>query len=90
MGQSPEHPGSEFGSEADSRADQPPGLPRWVKVSGLVLAVLLALLLAAHLLSGGGHGPGSHMSIGADTVPSARASEAAPPNPVTTQEGALG
>ncbi|MBT2534336.1 hypothetical protein J7E83_19835 [Arthrobacter sp. ISL-48] len=34
-------------------------MPRWVKVSGIVL-LLLAVLLVAMLLSG--HGPGRHMT----------------------------
>lgn len=41
--------------------DQPPGLPRWVKISGIVVVVLLVVLVVA-MLSGGNHGPGRHMS----------------------------
>ncbi|MBY3184232.1 hypothetical protein RWK44_21170 [Rhizobium sp. 25PS6] len=49
--------------------DEPayPGMPRWVKISGVVLAV--AILLAAVLMIsgiGGQHGPGRHLPL-ADT-----------------------
>jgi hypothetical protein len=49
------------------------GIPRWLKVSGIVL-LLLALLVAVVLLVGGGeHGPrlhsGSGGSVGATAVP---------------------
>ena len=41
-------------------AGQPPGLPRWVLVAGIVLAVLVLVAVAVMLLSGGQHGPGRH------------------------------
>ena len=41
----------------------PPGVPRWVKVIGLV-ALAVALLLVVALLAGGGHGPQQHASAG--------------------------
>lgn len=37
-----------------------PGIPRWVKVSGLVVAVLVLLLVVVMLLVGGEHGPSRH------------------------------
>jgi hypothetical protein len=37
-----------------------PGAPRWVKVSAIVVAVLIALVVIA-LVAGGGHGPGRHL-----------------------------
>lgn len=49
--------------------DRPPdgpdaaGVPRWVKVFGLVLAVLVVLAALAMLLGGGAHGPGRHLSL---------------------------
>ncbi|MFP8958981.1 hypothetical protein ACLIYP_00110 [Streptomyces nanhaiensis] len=47
-------------------ADAPgPGIPRWVKVSGIVAAVLVALVVLVMLLSGGEHGPGRHLPSGA-------------------------
>lgn len=44
------------------RADPPanPGVPRWVKIAG-VIAVVAALLVVVMLLAGGDHGPGRHM-----------------------------
>ena len=54
-------------------ADLPPypGTPRWVKVSGIVVGVLV-LLVVILLVAGGGpgrHGPGRHIP-GNDTPPS--------------------
>lgn len=40
----------------------PPGVPRWVKVFGLVLAVLVLLTVVVMLASDGRHGPGRHLS----------------------------
>lgn len=48
-------------------ADLPPypGLPRWMKISGII-AIVLALLVAVIVFTGigGPHGPGRHMSSG--------------------------
>jgi hypothetical protein len=41
-----------------------PGMPRWVKVAGIILAVLVLLLIVVLLISGGGHGPRRHVSGG--------------------------
>jgi hypothetical protein len=40
--------------------DQPPDVPRWLKVSGLVLGLVVLLVVVAMLLLGGDHGPGRH------------------------------
>jgi hypothetical protein len=45
-----------------TNGEGPPGMPRWVKVSALVVVVLLMLLVTVHLLTGGG--PGHHMPVG--------------------------
>ena len=40
-----------------------PGAPRWVKVMGLLVLLLVAVLVVARLTDGGhggGHGPGRH------------------------------
>jgi hypothetical protein len=52
---------------ADLAADRgsPPGMPRWVKVSGIIVAVLVLLLVIVLLLAGGDHGPRRHLSGGA-------------------------
>jgi hypothetical protein len=39
-------------------------MPRWVKVSGLVVLVVGAVLVVLMLLSGGEHGPGLHTDAG--------------------------
>ena len=39
------------------------GMPRWVKAF-LIVALVVVLLLVILLFTGGGHGPGRHMSTG--------------------------
>jgi hypothetical protein len=39
-----------------------PGLPRWVKMSAVILAVAVLLAIAATLIAGVDHGPGRHGS----------------------------
>jgi hypothetical protein len=57
--------------EETSMADPSPdtaddeGMPRWVKVSGIVAAIVV-VLLAIMLLSG--HGPGQHFSHASDDM----------------------
>jgi hypothetical protein len=43
------------------------GMPRWVKVSLAVAAVLLVLAVALMLFGGGEHGPGRHLGGAAPT-----------------------
>jgi hypothetical protein len=54
------------GEDADLAPDRgsPPPMPRWVKVSGIIVAVLVLLLVVVLLVSGG-HGPRRHASGGA-------------------------
>ena len=40
------------------------GAPRWVKVSGIIAAVLVLLIVIVMLASGGRHGPGRHLRSG--------------------------
>jgi len=48
-----------------SRNEARPGVPRWVKVVGLVVALVVTLVLLAQLTGVGGvHGPGRHLSSG--------------------------
>ena len=63
----PEPHADRVGDEPTSYPGPPPGAPRWVKVAGLVAAVIV-LLAVALLLSGrfGEHGPGRHGSHGGD------------------------
>jgi hypothetical protein len=45
--------------------DQPPGTPRWVKVFGIVVLVLILLITIAFITGlGGEHGPGRHLPSG--------------------------
>ena len=47
----------------------PPGTPRWVKVFGIITAVLILLFVGLQFI-GGGHGPGRHLpSASGDTPP---------------------
>ena len=63
------------GEDARLAADrQPaPGMPRWVKVTAVIVAVLALLLVIVMLISGGNHGPQRHQSDGA-AGPAARSS----------------
>ncbi|GAA0813643.1 hypothetical protein [Spirilliplanes yamanashiensis] len=43
----------------------PPGVPRWVKVVGLVVAAAVLVLVVAQLTGlAGDHGPGRHLAGG--------------------------
>ncbi len=37
------------------------GIPRWVTVAGIILAVVGLLVVVVLLVSGGEHGPGRHL-----------------------------
>lgn len=41
--------------------ESPPGVPRWVKVFGVVAVIVVLLAIAAMIWVGGEHGPGRHM-----------------------------
>jgi hypothetical protein len=45
------------------RGESPPGAPRWVKVTALVV-LALALLVVVALVVAGKHGPARHWSLG--------------------------
>ena len=56
-------------STSDPDRPAPPGMPRWVKVSGAVVLTLILLFVILRLTGlGGDHGPGRHMSQGAEPV----------------------
>jgi len=53
-------------------ADPPPypGIPRWVKVSGIIVIVLVLLIVIIMFTGvGGKHGPGRHMGVGGEHGP---------------------
>ncbi len=54
-----EKPGMVEGSKHPDR-DTFSGPPRWVKISALAAGVLLLVIAAVMILSGGEHGPGRH------------------------------
>jgi hypothetical protein len=63
--------------------ESPPGMPRWVKVAGIIVAVV-ALLVVVMLLvggggGGGGHGPQRHGGAGGQTAPSSVTAVHLPP-----------
>lgn len=53
----------------DRGAEPNEGMPRWVKVTGIVAAVMVVLLVAVLLLGGGEHGTGRHFGGLPATVP---------------------
>ena len=64
-----EHDRPDHGSSEEAHvADPPPypnsreeaGMPRWVKVLGIVVAVVVLLVVAMMFIGGGEHGPGRH------------------------------
>jgi hypothetical protein len=64
-------------------ADRPPypGTPRWVKVFGIILIVVV-LLVVARIFIGGEHGPGRHAPSGdasGQVLPSSVMEDHAPP-----------
>jgi len=48
--------------QADRNSGPAPGLPRWLKVSGIVVAAVVAVALIVSLATGTEHGPGLHES----------------------------
>lgn len=59
---------------------QPPATPRWVKITGVVIAVFVLAVLAKVLFGGGvgGHGPGRHGGLGSLTRPASSSAALAP------------
>ncbi|MHC2355831.1 hypothetical protein [Sinorhizobium meliloti] len=53
-----------------AKANDYPGMPRWVKISGLIVAVLISLAAMIVVFDiGGPHGPGRHMSPNSEMPP---------------------
>lgn len=59
---SPEH--TPEGSSATLGPGSPPPRPTWLKVFGIVLALIVVIVIVKALAGGGGHGPGRHMPGG--------------------------
>jgi uncharacterized cupredoxin-like copper-binding protein len=51
-------------SSPDPTMAQRPGIPRWVKVIGIVLLAVVVLALVVMFVGGGQHGPGMHAGSG--------------------------
>jgi hypothetical protein len=49
---------------SDVLGGRPPGVPRWLKVSAVVMAAVIVLVLIGMVLVGGDHGPGRHLGAG--------------------------
>ena len=54
----------EFSAAAET--PQHPPRPRWVKIAGVVAAVVVLVVIAVALFGGGEHGPGRHLPGGDD------------------------
>jgi hypothetical protein len=63
--------------------ESPPGMARWVKVAGIVLAVVALLVVVMLLVGGGGgdggHGPQRHGGAGGQAPPSSVTAVHVPP-----------
>ncbi len=59
---------------------QPPATPRWVKITGVVIAAFVLAVFATVLSGGGvgGHGPGMHGGLGSLTPPASSSEALAP------------
>lgn len=58
--------GTDDGTGARPDREATTGAPRWVKVSGIIVIVLVLLFVILQLTGiGGSHGPGQHASSGA-------------------------
>ena len=68
---SPPDSGNDSGRLYDR--DEATGIPRWVKVSGIVVLLLALLTVVVMLVGGGGHGPSRHSSGAGDPTPPAGA-----------------
>lgn len=55
----PSEPGRSGTGEADVPVE-PPGRPRWAKVSLLIAGAIIVLFVVLQLVGGGDHGPGRH------------------------------
>jgi hypothetical protein len=63
-------------------------MPRWVKVSLIVVGALIALFVVLQLAGvGGNHGPGRHSGGGGAETPASNVSEHRPPPGVPNHGG---
>ncbi|WP_351231356.1 hypothetical protein [Streptomyces sp. NPDC002133] len=68
MAESPRHPDAP-GPDRRPPLGPPPGTPRWVKVSGIIVGALILLVVILKVTGlGGEHGPGRHMGAGVQSA----------------------
>ena len=60
MTEPPRHPGPEPAASGDEGRGAPPSMPRWVKLSAIIVASLVLVALVIVVLGLGDHGPGLH------------------------------
>ncbi len=60
MAEPPEQQNRDPYARAEPARQSSTGTPRWVKVFGIVLAVVVLLLAVVFLVGGGNHGPSRH------------------------------
>jgi hypothetical protein len=54
----PPNPETREDISVEPRRESPPGIPRWLKVSGIVVIVLIVAAVAISFIAGFEHGPG--------------------------------
>ena len=64
MADLPPYPDSNGGTDVGPERESTTGTPRWVKVFGIIAAVLVLLFVIVMLTGVGGHGPGRHTPSG--------------------------
>jgi hypothetical protein len=75
MADLPPYPDTGDGTGAGPDRGSPPGMPRWVTLSGIVVGVLVLLVVITMFALGGDHGPGRHTGGGGGTTPAASVTE---------------
>ena len=63
----PRYPDSNSDTGDDTRVRpgrEYPGIPRWVKVFGIIVIIVVLLVVAVMFIGGGEHGPGRHTPSG--------------------------
>ena len=68
-------PGIPAARTSDTSPPRYPGMPRWVKVSGIVVLILVLLVVGVMVAGGGQHGPMRHMPSGAPAGHTAQAAQ---------------
>ncbi|HYG56690.1 MAG TPA: hypothetical protein VD902_01290 [Symbiobacteriaceae bacterium] len=64
MADRPTNPDNGNDTGVRTTEDRPPAIPRWVKVSGSIIGLLVLLVVGVMIFDGGNHGPGRHLPGG--------------------------